>query len=53
MTRAKPPARPGNDHDDRPDFLDDLERGVLNVVLPLGVAMGVGAVIGLIWAEVS
>lgn len=52
MTSTKPPGRPGNDHDERPDLLDSLERGVISC-LPLAVIIAAGAAFGLIWAEVT
>lgn len=48
------PGRPGNrfHQEDRPDHLDEMERGLL-VFLPIGLSLGIGAIVGLIWAEVS
>lgn len=48
------PGRPGNRFhaEERPDHLDEMERGVL-VFLPIGLSLVIGAIVGLIWSGVA
>lgn len=47
------PTRPGNDLDDRPDFLDIAERVIFYTLVPLGAILVGGMILGITVAEVS